>query len=156
MNILGNNLNSNMPQIDLNKPPNEFMNQQDYMNQMNQKFIPQQNNFYMPPYGINGITNIGNAMDNMPNLNNINSMNNMNNINQGTYPNIRNPYNQSPISHMGPSVPNINNINNQMNNLSFNNFQHRRGGLQAQQEEAVRRGAAGHHRPAGEGDEAGQ
>ena len=50
-------------------------------------------------------------------------MNNMNNINQGTYPNIRNPYNQSPISHMGPSVPNINNINNQMNNLSFNNFQ---------------------------------
>ena len=122
MNILGNNLNNinnNLSPIDLSKN-SDFINQQDYLNQ---KFIPQQNNFYMPPYGINGITNIGNAMDNMPNLNNINSMNNMNNINQGTYPNIRNPYNQSPISHMGPSVPNINNINNQMNNLSFNNFQ---------------------------------
>ena len=106
MNILGNNLNNinnNLSPIDLSKN-NDFINQQDYLNQ---KLIPQQNNFYMPPYGINGITNIGNAMDNMPNLNNINlmnNMNNMNNINQGTYPNIRNPYNQPPISHMGPSV----------------------------------------------------
>ena len=123
MNILGNNLNNinnNLTSIDLSKNPNDFMNQQDYLNQ---KFIPQQNNFYIPSYGINGITNIGNGMDNMPNLNNINTMNNMNNINQGSYQNIRNPYNQSPISHIGPSVPNINNINNQMNNLSFNNFQ---------------------------------
>ena len=123
MNILGNNLNNinnNLTSIDLSKNPNDFINQQDYLNQ---KFIPQQNNFYIPSYGINGITNIGNGMDNMPNLNNINTMNNMNNINQGSYQNIRNPYNQSPISHIGPSVPNINNINNQMNNLSFNNFQ---------------------------------
>ena len=123
MNILGNNLNNinnNLTSMDLSKNPNDFINQQDYLNQ---KFIPQQNNFYIPPYGINGITGIGNSMDNMPNLNNINSMNNINNINQGSYQNIRNPYNQSPIAHMGPSVPNMNNINNQMNNLSFNNFQ---------------------------------
>ena len=123
MNILGNNLNNinnNLTSMDLSKNPNDFINQQDYLNQ---KFIPQQNNFYIPPYGINGITGIGNSMDNMPNINNINSMNNINNINQGSYQNIRNPYNQSPISHMGPSVPNMNNINNQMNNLSFNNFQ---------------------------------
>ena len=121
--ILGNNLNNinnNLNQIDLTKNPNDFINQQEYMNQ---KFIPQQNNFYIPSYGINGIANIGNTIENMGNLNNINTMNNMNNLNQGSYPNIRNPYNQSPISHMGPSVPNINNMNNQMNNLSFNNFQ---------------------------------
>jgi hypothetical protein len=67
MNILGNNLNNinnNLTSIDLSKNPNDFINQQDYLNQ---KFIPQQNNFYIPSYGINGITNIGNGIDNMPN-----------------------------------------------------------------------------------------
>ena len=126
MNILGNNLNNitnnNLNQMELNKNPNDFMNQQDYLNQ---KFIPQQNNFYIPQYGIGSIANIGNTIDNIGNLNNINSINNINNLNQGTYPNMRNiqpPYTQSPISHMGPSVPNINNMN-QITNLSFGNFQ---------------------------------
>jgi hypothetical protein len=126
MNILGNNLNNinnNLNQMELNKNPNDFMNQQDYLNQ---KYIPQQNNFYIPQYGISGIANIGNTIDNMGNLNNINSMNNINNLNQGTYPNMRNmqpPYTQSPISHIGPSVPNNINNMNQMAGLSFNSFQ---------------------------------
>ena len=87
MNILGNNLNNitnnNLNQMELNKNPNDFMNQQDYLNQ---KFIPQQNNFYIPQYGIGGIANIGNTIDNIGNLNNINSINNINNLNQGHIP----------------------------------------------------------------------
>ena len=121
---LGNNLNNNLPQIDLNKPPNEFMNQQDYMNQMNQKFIPQQNNFYIPYNNMNGMNNIGNALENMGNLSNLNPMNNINNINTGNYNQIQNlqSYSQSPIPNIVQSVPNMNSMN-PINNLSLNNFQ---------------------------------
>ena len=78
------------------------MNQQDYMNQMNQKFIPQQNNFYIPYNNMNGMNNIGNALENMGNLNNLNSINNINNINSGNYGKIPNlqTYYQSPIPNM--------------------------------------------------------
>ena len=120
MGNLGNNLN----QMELNKNQNEFINQQEYMNQMNPKFIPQQNNFYMPFNNMNGINNLGNSTDNSGNMPNLNSINNINNLNTGNYgqiPNLPN-YTQSPIHHMGPSVPNINNMN-PMGNLSFNNFQ---------------------------------
>lgn len=122
-NILGN-LGNNMNQIDLNKAQNEFMNQQDYMNQMNPKFIPQQNNFYIHYNNMNGINNIGNAIDNMGNLNNLNQMNNMNNISPGNYPQMPNlqTFSQSPIPNMVQSVPNMNNMN-AINNLSLNNFQ---------------------------------
>ena len=124
MGNLGNNLNhlnNNLNSIDLNKNQNDFINQQEYMNQMNQKFIPQQNNFYIPYNNLNGINNIGNAMENMGNLNNLNSMNNINNGNYPPIPNLQ-PYTQSPIPHMGSSVPNINNLS-PIPNLSFNSFQ---------------------------------
>ena len=120
---LGNNMNNNMNQLDLNKVPNDYMNQQDYMNQMNPKFIPQQNNFFIPYNNMNGINNIGNAMDNMGNINPLNQMNNLNNISPGNYaqiPNLQN-YSQSPIPNMVQSVPNINNMNPL--NLTLNSFQ---------------------------------
>ena len=122
-NAIGN-LGNNLTQIDLNKNQNDFINQQEYMNQMNQKFIPQQNNFYMPFNNINGINNLGNTTDNTGNLPNLNSINNINNLNPGNcgqIPNLQ-TYTQSPIHHMGPSVPNIGNMN-PMTNLSLNNFQ---------------------------------
>ena len=122
-NVIGN-LGNNLTQIDLNKNQNDFINQQEYMNQMNQKFIPQQNNFYMPFNNINGINNLGNTTDNTGNLPNLNSINNINNLNPGNcgqIPNLQ-TYTQSPIHHMGPSVPNIGNMN-PMTNLSLNNFQ---------------------------------
>ena len=121
---LTNNLNNNLGQIDLNKAQNDFMNQSEYMNQMNQKFIPQQNNFYMPFNNMNSINNIGNALENMGNLNNLNSMNNINNMNTGNYPQIQNmqSYSQSPLQNMVQSVPNMNNMN-AINNLSLSNFQ---------------------------------
>ena len=120
-----NNLNNNL-QLDLNKAQNDFMNQQEYINQINQKFIPQQNNFYIHYNNMNGINNINNAIENMGNLNNLNSMNNLNNINTGNYPQIQNlqAYPQSPIPNVGQSVPNIGNMN-PMTNLSFNDFQRR-------------------------------
>ena len=118
-NKLGN-LTNNMTQIDLNKAQSDFMNQQEYINQMNQKFIPQQNNFYIP-YNNN---NIGNALENMGNLNNLSSINNMSNINTGNYPQIQNiqSYSQSPLQNMVQSVPNMSNMN-AINNLSLSNFQ---------------------------------
>ena len=122
-NKLGN-LTNNMTQIDLNKAQNDFMNQQEYINQMNQKFIPQQNNFYIPYNNMNGINNIGNALENMGNLNNLSSINNMSNINTGNYPQIQNiqSYSQSPLQNMVQSVPNMSNMN-AINNLSLSNFQ---------------------------------
>ena len=122
-NKLGN-LTNNMTQIDLNKAQSDFMNQQEYINQMNQKFIPQQNNFYIPYNNMNGINNIGNALENMGNLNNLSSINNMSNINTGNYPQIQNiqSYSQSPLQNMVQSVPNMNNMN-AINNLSLSNFQ---------------------------------
>jgi hypothetical protein len=100
------------------------MNQQEYINQMNQKFIPQQNNFYIPYNNMNGINNIGNALENMGNLNNLSSINNMSNINTGNYPQIQNiqSYSQSPLQNMVQSVPNMSNMN-AINNLSLSNFQ---------------------------------
>ena len=122
-NKLGN-LTNNMTQIDLNKAQSDFMNQQEYINQMNQKFIPQQNNFYIPYNNMNGINNIGNALENMGNLNNLSSINNMSNINTGNYPQIQNiqSYSQSPLQNMVQSVPNMSNMN-AINNLSLSNFQ---------------------------------
>ena len=122
-NKLGN-LSNNIAQIDLNKAQNDFMNQQEYINQMNQKFIPQQNNFYIPYNNMNGINNIGNALENMGNLNNLSSINNMSNINTGNYPQIQNiqSYSQSPLQNMVQSVPNMSNMN-AINNLSLSNFQ---------------------------------
>ena len=122
-NKLGN-LTNNMTQIDLNKAQSDFMNQQEYINQMNQKFIPQQNNFYIPYNNMNGINNIGNALENMGNLNNLSSINNMSNINTGNYPQIPNiqSYSQSPLQNMVQSVPNMSNMN-AINNLSLSNFQ---------------------------------
>ena len=122
-NKLGN-LSNNIAQIDLNKAQNDFMNQQEYINQMNQKFIPQQNNFYIPYNNMNGINNIGNALENMGNLNNLSSINNMSNINTGNYPQIQNiqSYSQSPLQNMVQSVPNMSNMN-AINNLSLTNFQ---------------------------------
>ena len=122
-NKLGN-LSNNMTQIDLNKAQSDFMNQQEYINQMNQKFIPQQNNFYIPYNNMNGINNIGNALENMGNLNNLSSINNMSNINTGNYPQIQNiqSYSQSPLQNMVQSVPNMSNMN-AINNLSLSNFQ---------------------------------
>ena len=110
--------------IDLNKAQSDFMNQQEYINQMNQKFIPQQNNFYIPYNNMNGINNIGNALENMGNLNNLSSINNMSNINTGNYPQIQNiqSYSQSPLQNMVQSVPNMSNMN-AINNLSLSNFQ---------------------------------
>jgi len=122
-NKLGN-LTNNMTQIDLNKAQSDFMNQQEYINQMNQKFIPQQNNFYIPYNNMNGINNIGNALENMGNLNNLSSINNMSNINTGNYPQLQNiqSYSQSPLQNMVQSVPNMSNMN-AINNLSLSNFQ---------------------------------
>ena len=122
-NKLGN-LSNNIAQIDLNKAQSDFMNQQEYINQMNQKFIPQQNNFYIPYNNMNGINNIGNALENMGNLNNLSSINNMSNINTGNYPQIQNiqSYSQSPLQNMVQSVPNMSNMN-AINNLSLSNFQ---------------------------------
>ena len=122
-NKLGN-LTNNMTQIDLNKAQSDFMNQQEYINQMNQKFIPQQNNFYIPYNNMNGINNIGTALENMGNLNNLSSINNMSNINTGNYPQIQNiqSYSQSPLQNMVQSVPNMSNMN-AINNLSLSNFQ---------------------------------
>ena len=122
-NKLGN-LTNNMTQIDLNKAQSDFMNQQEYINQMNQKFIPQQNNFYIPYNNMNGINNIGNALENMGNLNNLSSINNISNINTGNYPQIQNiqSYSQSPLQNMVQSVPNMSNMN-AINNLSLSNFQ---------------------------------
>ena len=122
-NKLGN-LTNNITQIDLNKAQSDFMNQQEYINQMNQKFIPQQNNFYIPYNNMNGINNIGNALENMGNLNNLSSINNMSNINTGNYPQIQNiqSYSQSPLQNMVQSVPNMSNMN-AINNLSLSNFQ---------------------------------
>ena len=122
-NKLGN-LSNNITQIDLNKAQSDFMNQQEYINQMNQKFIPQQNNFYIPYNNMNGINNIGNALENMGNLNNLSSINNMSNINTGNYPQIQNiqSYSQSPLQNMVQSVPNMSNMN-AINNLSLSNFQ---------------------------------
>ncbi len=122
-NKLGN-LSNNIAQIDLNKAQNDFMNQQEYISQMNQKFIPQQNNFYIPYNNMNGINNIGNALENMGNLNNLSSINNMSNINTGNYPQIQNiqSYSQSPLQNMVQSVPNMSNMN-AINNLSLSNFQ---------------------------------
>jgi len=122
-NKLGN-LTNNMTQIDLNKAQSDFMNQQEYINQMNQKFIPQQNNFYIPYNNMNGINNIGNALENMGNLNNLSSINNMSNINTGNYPQIQNiqSYSQSPLQNIVQSVPNMSNMN-AINNLSLSNFQ---------------------------------
>ena len=122
-NKLGN-LSNNIAQIDLNKAQNDFMNQQEYINQMNQKFIPQQNNFYIPYNNMNGINSIGNALENMGNLNNLSSINNMSNINTGNYPQIQNiqSYSQSPLQNMVQSVPNMSNMN-AINNLSLSNFQ---------------------------------
>ena len=120
----GNKLGNLIAQIDLNKAQSDFMNQQEYINQMNQKFIPQQNNFYIPYNNMNGINNIGNALENMGNLNNLSSINNMSNINTGNYPQIQNiqSYSQSPLQNMVQSVPNMSNMN-AINNLSLSNFQ---------------------------------
>lgn len=118
---LSNNLNNNLS-LEINKAQSDYITQQEYMNQINPKYLPQQNNFYMPYNNVNGINNINNPLENMGNINNINQINNMNNMTSANFPQMQNiPTYQSPIP-LGQNVPNINNMN-QMNNLSFNNFQ---------------------------------
>ena len=109
MNNMGGNINNNLNQMDMNKNPNEFINQEMFINP---KFISNQNNFFPMAYNMNGINNLGNNRDNINNLNNINSLNNINKINSGNYPPIPSlqTYSQSPIP-IGSTVPTINTIN---------------------------------------------